>query len=93
MLPKSYIPILLIFFAAMIPSRANAQNYLYGTGNQTWGINIPIENGFINVANGEVHLEIPIATLPQRGALPLSERLEYDSQYLANCSDRLNLSI
>jgi hypothetical protein len=57
-----------------------AQNYLYGTGAQTWGVNIPVEDGFINVANGEIHLEIPIATLPQRGGLPLSERLEYDSR-------------
>jgi RHS repeat-associated protein len=55
-------------------------NYLYGTGSQTWGINIPIENGFINVANGEVHLEISLATLPQRGTLPLNERLVYDSR-------------
>ena len=43
-------------------------------------MSIPIENGFINVANGEVHLEIPIATLPQRGSLPLDERLVYDSR-------------
>jgi len=45
------------------------QNYLYGTGTQTWGVNIPIENGFINVANGEVHLELSLASTPQRGSL------------------------
>lgn len=69
--------------------RAAAQNYLYGTGNQTWGINIPVENGFINVANGEIHLEIPLATLPQRGNLSLDEELVYDSriwQIIANGS-------
>lgn len=57
-----------------------AQNYLYGTGNQTWGINIPIENGYINVANGEVHLEIDLATHKQRGSLALDEKLVYDSR-------------
>jgi len=57
-----------------------AQNYLYGTGNPVWGINIPIENGFINVANGNVHMEIPIGSQPQRGGLPLTETLVYDSR-------------
>jgi RHS repeat-associated protein len=58
----------------------DAQNYLYGTGSQTWGINIPIENGFINVANGQVHLEITLANHAQRGSLSLNEALVYDSR-------------
>lgn len=70
----------LVLFAGSANICAVAQNYLYGTGNQSWGINLPIENGFINVANGEIHLEIPIATLPQRGSIPLNERLVYDSR-------------
>lgn len=57
-----------------------AQNYLYGTGNQTWGVNIPIENSYINVANGEVHLQIDLATHKQRGSLRLDEMLVYDSR-------------
>lgn len=57
-----------------------AQNYLYGTGNPVWGINIPIESGFINVANGNVHMEIPIGSQPQRGSIPLTETLVYDSR-------------
>lgn len=69
-----FLPLLFIAFPAI------AQNYLYGTGNQTWGINIPIENGYINVANGELHLEIPLSTLPQRGSVPLQESLVYDSR-------------
>jgi hypothetical protein len=59
---------------------AAAQNYLYGTGNPTWGINIPIEDGFINIANGNVHMEIPIGSQPQRGSLSLTESLVYDSR-------------
>src|SRR5579863_4097141 len=56
------------------------QNYLYGLGSQSWGVNIPIENGFINVANGEIHIEIPLATHGQRGSLALKEALVYDSR-------------
>jgi YD repeat-containing protein len=67
--------------ATLAVTRADAQNnYLYGTGNPTWSVNIPIENGFINVANGNVHIEIPIGNEPQRGSLPLTETLVYDSR-------------
>jgi len=76
--PAFFLPLIISFVIAQ--PYLFAQNYLYGIGNQTWGINIPIENGFINVANGEVHIEIPLATLPQRGSLPLDERLVYDSR-------------
>lgn len=59
---------------------ASAQNYVYATGSPNWGMQIPVESGFINVSNGNVHLEIPIATQPQRGRLTLNERLVYDSR-------------
>lgn len=60
---------------------AYAQNdYIYGTGNPKWGVDIPIEDGFINVANGNVHIEIPIASEPQRGNMLYTESLVYDSR-------------
>ncbi len=71
---------LLVAFANLT---AVAQNYLYATGNPVWGINLPIENGFINVANGNVHIEIPIGNQPQRGSLPLTESVIYDSRIWA----------
>ncbi|MEO6804843.1 MAG: RHS repeat-associated core domain-containing protein [Edaphobacter sp.] len=43
-------------------------------------MNIPVPNGFINIANGNLHLEIPLSTLKQRGQLSLNERLVYDSR-------------
>src|ERR1700740_800556 len=61
-------------------SQIHAQNYLYATGNPTFSTQIPIENGFINVNNGDIHIEIPLATHAQRGRLPLAERLIYDSR-------------
>lgn len=57
-----------------------AQNYLYATGSPAFSTQIPIENGFINVNNGEIHMEIPLATHAQRGKLQLNERLIYDSR-------------
>jgi len=70
----------LTLLAAFASLPAMAQNYLYGTGNPAWGINIPIDNGFINVSNGNVHMEIPVGNLPQRGGLPLTESVVYDSR-------------
>jgi len=43
-------------------------------------MNIPVENGFINIANGNLHLEFSLAAHKQRGALKLNERLVYDSR-------------
>jgi len=72
-----------------VSARSNGQGYLYGIGNQTWGVNIPVENGSINVGNGQIHLELPLATHAQRGSLALNETLVYDSriwQIVANGS-------
>lgn len=74
------LPAALLCMITCLSSNLRAQNYLYGTGNQSWGINLPIENGYINVANGEVHFELTLANLPQRGSLSLDEQLVYDSR-------------
>src|SRR5579885_1357416 len=63
-----------------LKSQIHAQSYLYATGNPSFSTQIPIENGFINVNNGEIHIEIPLAQHPQRGKLQLNERLIYDSR-------------
>ena len=79
--------------AACMPScGAQTQNYLYGTGDQSWGINLPIESGYINVANGEIHLEIPLATHKQRGDLSLDEKLVYDSRIWQLVADGSSVS-
>src|ERR1700738_245949 len=71
---------MVIAFAFSLSQPALSQDYIYATGNPSFGVNIPIDNGYINVANGNLHLEVPIATLPQRGNLQLSERLVYDGR-------------
>ena len=77
--------ILLVFaLSAMFCMHGNCQtsssDYVYATGNPNFSVNIPVENGFINVANGDLHLEFPLSQLKQRGNLALDEKLVYDSR-------------
>src|SRR5438045_2599520 len=59
---------------------AYAQSYIDGTGVPTFTTSQPVELGFVNVANGNLHMELPISSHPQRGALALSEKIVYDSR-------------
>src|SRR5258708_11319960 len=60
-----------------------AQNsYLDEPGIPAFTTALPVEHGFINRANGNLHIEIPIATYPQRGNIKaLHARLVYDSRF------------
>ncbi|ADV82717.1 RHS repeat domain-containing protein [Terriglobus saanensis] len=63
------------------PAAASAQDYLFATGSPAFSTNLPIDQGIVNVNNGEIHLEIPLAVKTQRGgALALQEKLIYDSR-------------
>ena len=57
-----------------------SSDYVYATGSPNFSVNIPVQNGFINVANGNLHLEFPLAGSKQRGNLTLDEKLVYDSR-------------
>ncbi len=74
------IKMLPLFLLWLTGSTAFAQDYVYGTGAPTFTIADPVEMGFVNVANGNTHLEIPITSAPQRGSLPFSAKLVYDSR-------------
>jgi len=57
------------------------QSFLDEPGIPAFTTAFPIEHGFINLSNGNLHLEIPIASYPQRGDLKaLHARLVYDSR-------------
>jgi len=58
---------------------ARAQTYLQNIGIPTFTTQLPVENGFINAANGNLHLEIPLASYPQRGGHQFKVSLMYDS--------------
>jgi RHS repeat-associated protein len=66
-----------VFGLSATPTRA--QTYLQNVGIPTFARPLPVENGFINAANGQLHLEIPLGSYPQRGGRVLSFALVYDS--------------
>ena len=59
-----------------------AQNppYLLETGRPTFTTPEPVPMGFINLANGNLHIEIPVATVPQRSGKPFVAMMVYDSR-------------
>ena len=68
--------LLLMMFVAV----CNAQDYVSQTGSPAFSANQPVVFGFVNLANGNIHLEIPIASAPQRGELAFALKLVYDSR-------------
>jgi RHS repeat-associated protein len=68
--------LLLMMFAVV----CSAQDYISQTGSPAFSVNQPVVFGFVNLANGNIHLEIPIASAPQRGELAFAVKLVYDSR-------------
>src|SRR3972149_2646991 len=54
--------------------------YLQETGAPTFAINEDVPMGFINVANGNLHIEIPFVGTPQRGGREFVAKMVYDSR-------------
>ena len=74
---------LFILHVALLGATAlcqNSQSYLNDTGSPSYSITIPVENGYIDISNGNLHMEFPLATHPQRGSLSLNEEIVYDSR-------------
>ena len=66
-------------FCTMEPALLLAQTSLTSAGKPTDSVTIPVENGFINLADGNLHLDIPFATQVQRGTLIKNAGFVYDS--------------
>jgi YD repeat-containing protein len=49
-------------------------------GSPVYSVQIPVENGYIDVSNGNLHLEFPLVAPKQRGAVSLNEKVVYDSR-------------
>jgi len=73
----AWLPLLVICVAGLT---CEAQDYSSQTGSPTFSVNQPVPYGFVNLANGNVHVEIPLASAPQRGKLPFAAKLVYDSR-------------
>lgn len=79
-----WVVFLTILTAIVAPSTLHGQSYVYATGSPTFSTAEPVELGFINVANGNLHIEIPIAAIPQRGTVPYVAKFVYDSRIWQN---------
>jgi len=54
-------------------------DYLRDIGIPRFSLQLPVEQGYINAGNGDLHLEIPLGTFPQRGGHPVTVAIMYDS--------------
>ena len=58
----------------------DAPGYMSEQGRPPFTTEAPVEGGFINLANGNLHLEIPIASIPERSGRQYTAHLVYDSR-------------
>lgn len=56
-----------------------ANDSLAAIGVPRFQTNLPVENGSISAANGNLHLMFPLGSYPQRGGPPVTVTLVYDS--------------
>src|SRR5437588_6495578 len=79
---SGYLLSAIIFIGQLGPAvgRLNAQasDPLSDIGVPPFLASQPIENGWIGMANGNLHLEFPLASFPQRGRAPIMVSLVYD---------------
>jgi RHS repeat-associated protein len=87
-----FVALVLIFCVSVFPN-SPAQNYLTATGSPSFSAPEPVEYGFVESANGNLYLEFPLGSFPQRGSKqPYAVRLVYNShiwQTFVNTSGNL----
>jgi hypothetical protein len=64
---------------ALAPIAFAQLDYSVQIGRPTFAVPSPVEMGFVNLANGNLHLEIPLGCFPQRGRVAFCAKLVYDS--------------
>jgi len=64
----------------LVACPVNAQNYLTQVGAPTFTTALPVESGFLDASNGNLHLSIPLGSLPERGSTRFAAALVYDSR-------------
>jgi len=74
-----FLGVLAWFLLGPGASAVKGQSYLESIGVPPFTSALPVESGFINAANGNLHLEIPLASYPQRGGREFKVSLMYDS--------------
>ncbi len=61
------------------PNSCRAQSYVYEYGSYPWTTPMSVPGGYVDAGNGNLHIEIPIASIPERGHVPFVAKLVYDS--------------
>jgi RHS repeat-associated protein len=61
------------------PTSCRAQSYVYEYGSYPWTTPMAVPGGYVDAGNGNLHIEIPIASIPERGHVPFAAKLVYDS--------------
>jgi RHS repeat-associated protein len=64
-----------------------AQDYLVSTGTPSFAVPYPVEMGLVDAASGNLHLEFPLGSYPQRGGSTLNLKLAYDSHIWTTGTD------
>ena len=78
--PITTSTLLILGLFCSCPQPARAQSYLTQVGRPTFGSPVPVELGYYDTSTGDLHLQIPLGSWPQRGGYPLSAALVYDSR-------------
>jgi RHS repeat-associated protein len=63
---------------------ARGQSYLTQVGPSTFSTAIPVELGYYDASTGDLHLQIPLGSWPQRGGFSVTAALVYDSRIWSN---------
>jgi len=85
---RAAVAVALVCLVGSAVRPARAQSYLQNVGVPPFTTKLPVENGFINAANGNLHLEIPLGSFPQRAGTPDKIVLMYDSAVWLPVDDR-----
>jgi RHS repeat-associated protein len=69
-----------IFVTGMAGAQSYTNDYLDRLGRPEFAVNQQVESGTIDIANGNLHLDIPMGTIIERGGKKFSLTLTYDSR-------------
>jgi len=73
----------ILLWTTLFAGRAYGQSfaqYLQKTGSPTLAATERVPMGYVNVANGNLHIEIPSVSIPQRGGHASVAKMIYDSR-------------
>ena len=68
--PITTSTLLILGLFCSCPQPARAQSYLTQVGRPTFGSPVPVELGYYDTSTGDLHLQIPLGSWPQRGGYP-----------------------